>query len=102
MFFGLTNSPATLQTMMDGIFEELIMEGIIVVYLDDILIFTKTAEEHQEIVQRVLCIFQTHGLSLKPEKCKFEKTSRSSHFPRFCHDGPCKGCRSIGITSPDH
>jgi hypothetical protein len=32
--------------MMDGIFEELIMEGIIVVYLDDILIFTKTIEEH--------------------------------------------------------
>jgi Reverse transcriptase (RNA-dependent DNA polymerase) len=50
MFFGLTNSPATFQTMMDGIFEELITEGIVVVYLDDILIFTKTAEEHQEIV----------------------------------------------------
>ena len=42
MFFGLTNSPATFQTMMDGIFKDLISEGIIVVYLDDILIFTKT------------------------------------------------------------
>jgi hypothetical protein len=46
MFFGLTNSLATFQTMMDGIFEELITEGIIVVYLDNILIFTKTSEEH--------------------------------------------------------
>jgi Reverse transcriptase (RNA-dependent DNA polymerase) len=43
--------------------------------LDNILIFTKTVEEHREIVQRVLGILQCHGLSLKPEKCKFEKTS---------------------------
>jgi hypothetical protein len=50
MLFGLTNSLATFQTMMDGIFEELIMEGIVVVYLDNILIFTGTIEEHQEIV----------------------------------------------------
>ena len=42
MFFGLTNSLATFQTMMDDIFEDLIMEGVVVVYLDDILIFTKT------------------------------------------------------------
>jgi RNase H-like domain found in reverse transcriptase/Reverse transcriptase (RNA-dependent DNA polymerase) len=61
--------------MMDGIFEELITEGIVVVYLDNILIFTKTMEEHQEIVQRVLDILRHHGLSLKLEKCKFEKTS---------------------------
>jgi Reverse transcriptase (RNA-dependent DNA polymerase) len=46
MFFGLTNSPATFQTMMDSIFKELITEGVVVVYLDDILIFTKTLEEH--------------------------------------------------------
>ena len=41
MFFSLTNSPATFQTMMDGIFKDLISEGVVVVYLDDILIFTK-------------------------------------------------------------
>ena len=46
MFFSLTNSPATFQTMMDDIFEELITEGIVVVYLDDILIFMETLEEH--------------------------------------------------------
>jgi hypothetical protein len=46
MFFRLTNSLATFQTMMDSIFEELITEGIVVVYLDNILIFTKTIEEH--------------------------------------------------------
>ena len=51
MFFGLTNSPATFQTMMDNIFEELISEGVLVVYLDDILIFTETLEDHWRITQ---------------------------------------------------
>jgi len=51
MFFGMTNSPATFQTMMNNIFRNLIVEGIVVVYLDDILIFTKTKEEHEQVVQ---------------------------------------------------
>ena len=50
MFFGLMNSLATFQTMMDGVFEDLISEGVVVVYLDDILIFTKTLEEHWKVV----------------------------------------------------
>ena len=54
IFFRLTNSLATFQTMMDDIFEDLIMEGVVVVYLDNILIFTKTLEEHQEVVHKVL------------------------------------------------
>jgi len=50
IFFGMTNSPATFQTMMNDIFQNLIVEGIVVVYLDDILIFTKTEEEHAQVV----------------------------------------------------
>jgi len=50
MFFGMTNSPATFQTMMNNIFRNLIAEGIVVVYLDNILIFTKTEEEHTQAV----------------------------------------------------
>ena len=50
MFFGLTNIPATFQTMMDGIFEDLISEDVVLVYLDNILIFTKTLDEHQKVV----------------------------------------------------
>ena len=75
MFFRLTNSLATFQTMMDDIFEDLITEDVVVVYLDDILIFTKTLEEHWEVVCRVLDLLQFHHLSLKPEKCEFEKMS---------------------------
>ena len=50
MFFGLTNSPATFQTMMNDIFKELIDEGIVVVYMDDRLIYTESLEEHHKIV----------------------------------------------------
>jgi hypothetical protein len=49
MFFSLTNSLATFQTMMNNIFEDLISEGVVVVYLDDILIFMETIDEHQKV-----------------------------------------------------
>jgi hypothetical protein len=53
MFFGLTNSPATFQTMMNDMFTDMISEGAVVVYLDDILIFTKDLEEHHRITHWV-------------------------------------------------
>jgi len=73
MFFGMTNSPATFQTMMNDIFQNLIAEGIVVVYLDDILIFTKTEEEHTQAVRRVLQVLKENKLFLHPEKCEFYK-----------------------------
>jgi len=54
MFFGLTNSLSTFQTMMNEIFQDLVMEGVVCVYLDDILIYTKTMEEHCHITHLVL------------------------------------------------
>jgi len=73
MFFGMTNSPATFQTMMNDIFWNLIVEGIVVVYLDDILIFTKTEEEHTQAVRQVLQVLKENKLFLYPEKCEFYK-----------------------------
>jgi len=73
MFFGMTNSPATFQTMMNDIFRTLIAEGIIVVYLDNILIFMRTEEEHERAVQRVLEVLAEHKLFLCPEKCEFHR-----------------------------
>ena len=58
MFFSLTNSPTTFQTMMNDIFRELIVEGVVVVYLDDILIFTETLEQHWEVMRRVLKLLE--------------------------------------------
>jgi len=71
MFFGMTNSSATFQTMMNDIFRTLIAEGIVVVYLDDILIFMETEEEHKQVVRRVLEVLAEHKLFLRPEKCEF-------------------------------
>ena len=64
MFFGLCNSPATFQTMMNNIFDDFISEGVVVVYLDDILIFTKTLEEHQLAIRRVLQLLKENSLFL--------------------------------------
>jgi hypothetical protein len=50
MFFGLTNSPATFQALMNAIFADLIAKGKITVYLNDILIWSTTLDEHQKIV----------------------------------------------------
>jgi len=73
MFFGITNSPATFQTIMNNIFWNLIVEGIVVVYLDDILIFTKTEEEHVQVVQQMLQVLKENKLFLCSEKCEFYK-----------------------------
>jgi len=73
MFFGLTNSPATFQALMNFIFSDLIAAGKVAVYLDDILIFSMTLEEHREVVKEVLRRLQEHDLYLCPEKCEFEK-----------------------------
>jgi hypothetical protein len=54
MFFSLTNSPATFQTMMNDIFQDLISEGVVCVYLDNILIFMQTMEEHDWVTRLVL------------------------------------------------
>ena len=46
MFFGLTNSPATFQTMMNDIFKDLIDKGYMAIYMDNILVYTCTIEHH--------------------------------------------------------
>jgi hypothetical protein len=74
MYFGLTNSPATFQTMMNEIFQDLITEGIVSIYLNDILIFTNSLDEHYRITCLVLDRMNEHKLYLQPEKCEFEKT----------------------------
>jgi hypothetical protein len=74
MYFSLTNSPTTFQIMMNEIFQDLITKGVIYIYLDDILIFTNTSEEHCQITHLVLDHMRDHKLYLRPEKRKFEKT----------------------------
>jgi hypothetical protein len=54
MFFGLCNSPATFQAYMNRMFQQEINEGWLVIYMDDILIFSKMLEEHQRCTRRIL------------------------------------------------
>ena len=61
--------------MMDEIFEELISEGVVVVYLDDILIFTESLDEHRKVTRRVLELLEKHKLYIQPDKCEFKKTT---------------------------
>jgi transposase InsO family protein len=72
MFFGLTNSPATFQNMMNDVFRDLLATGKVVVYMDDILIFSDDLTELRLLTRRVLDVLQEHKLCLKPEKCVFE------------------------------
>jgi hypothetical protein len=73
MFFGLTNSPATFQSLMNSIFADLITQNKVAVYLDDILIWSSTLKEHHKIVHKVLYCLQMHDLYLHSEKCEFEQ-----------------------------
>jgi Reverse transcriptase (RNA-dependent DNA polymerase) len=74
MFFGMCNSPATFQAMMDDIFMTMIDNQLVIVYMDDILIFADTKEELERITKLVLEKLREHDLFLKAKKCKFCQT----------------------------
>ena len=71
MFFGITNSPATFQTIMNDIFRTFIAKEIVAMYLDNILIFMEMEQEHERAVWRVLEVLAEHKLFFHPEKCEF-------------------------------
>jgi hypothetical protein len=74
MFFGMCNSPATFQSMMDSIFPDLIDGLIVIVYMDNIFLFAKDLPTLEENTKKVLQRMQEHDLYLKPMKCEFAKT----------------------------
>ena len=70
MPFGLTNAPATFQRCMNGLFKHL---PFVAVYLDDILVFSKTPEVHLRHLETVLEILKANSLYCKLKKCDFNK-----------------------------
>jgi len=72
MPFGLTNAPATFQGLINHVLYDH-LDDFVIAYLDDILIFSKTKEEHTQHVQKVLERLTKENLRLKPEKCEFYK-----------------------------
>jgi Reverse transcriptase (RNA-dependent DNA polymerase) len=74
MFFGMCNSLATFQAMMDDIFMTMIDNWLVIVYMDDILIFADKKEELERITKLVLEKLWEHDLFLKAKKCEFCQT----------------------------
>jgi len=72
MYFGLTNSSATFQTMMNDLFRDLISQGDTATFIDDILVATEMEERHDELVEEVLKRLEENDLFMKPEKCKWK------------------------------
>ncbi|GBG77256.1 hypothetical protein CBR_g23584 [Chara braunii] len=73
MPFGLCNAPGTFQHAMNMIFHDY-LDKFIVVYLDDILIFSRTVEEHVEHLKTVLGLLRQHQYKVNLEKCEFGRT----------------------------
>lgn len=76
MCFGLTNAPATFQRLMEKCMGEIHLKECLI-FLDDILIFSKTFEEHCQRLEKVFKQLSHHGLKLKPSKCELFKQSIS-------------------------
>ena len=76
MPFGLTNAPATFMHLMHDLFGPL-LDKFVIVFLDDILIFSKTPEEHEQHLRQVLEILRKAKLYAKLSKCEFFKSSIS-------------------------
>jgi hypothetical protein len=73
MPFGLTGAPATFQGIMNHIFEKLLRHGVLV-FMDDILVYTATLEEHRKLLRQVLQILQDNQLLIKRTKCTFARS----------------------------
>ena len=72
MYFGLTNSPATFQAMMNDLFRDLINQGDIATFSDNILVATDTEEGHDKLVEEMLRRLEKNNLFVKLEKCKWK------------------------------
>jgi hypothetical protein len=74
MSFGLCNTPTTFMRVMNDVFRPF-LDDFVIVYLDDILIFTGTWGEHVRHVRQVLDTLQRENLYVKMSKCEFGKTA---------------------------
>ena len=70
MFFGLTNSPATFQAMMNKLLRDLINTGKVVAFIDNVIVGMKNEEEHNELVAEIRKRLEKNDLYVKSEKCK--------------------------------
>ena len=104
MPYGLCNTPATFQRLMQNCLGKLNLTYALI-YLDDVIVFSRTEEEHLTRLRAVFERFWKHGLKLKPSKCHFlwkeiaflgHKVSEEGMKPRD------EGLKSIAEMAPPH
>ena len=72
MFFGMTNLPTTFQGMMNEILRDMINEGKVAAFIDDVLIEMEIEKGHNELMEEVLRWLEENDLYVKPEKCDWK------------------------------
>jgi hypothetical protein len=75
--FGLTNAPVVFMCLMNGVFRDY-LDKFVIVFLDDILVYSKTEEEHEQHLRMVLQVLREHQLYAKLSKCSFYQ--RQIHY----------------------
>jgi hypothetical protein len=68
--FGISNAPAVFMCLMNGVFGEY-LDKFVIVFLDDIFVYSKSKEEHEQHLKMVLQVLREHGLYAKLSKCIF-------------------------------
>ena len=104
MPFCLKNAPASFQRMMDEVLHEAVTMGYCMVYMDDIVVFSKTEQEHIEHVRRVFQLIDQANLRMKIEKCDFAQaeiellgfTVSASGLTPFAHK--CKAITEVQVA----
>lgn len=74
MPFGLMNAPSTFQSLMNEVFRSMLRQGVLV-FFDDILVYSQTWEEHMNHLEEVLQRLQAHSLTANRKKCQFATRS---------------------------
>jgi len=72
MFFGLINSPATFQAIINKLLRDLINMEKIRSFINDVMVETETEKEHDELIAKILRRLGENNLYIKPEKCKWK------------------------------
>ena len=91
MFFGMTNSPATFQVIMNEILRDLINEGKIAAFVDDVLVGTETEEGYDEIVEEIRekqLIYQAREMCVESKE---DRIPRGRHWTQWNRNGGRKG-----------
>jgi len=103
MPFGLCNAPAAFQRWIN----EVLMEHIdmcCIVYLDDVLIYSNTPQQHRKDVSNILEAIRKSGMKVKPSKCEFHE--KRNRIPRIYHwtgrgqDRPSQDTSYLGLDDP--